>query len=79
MGPEITAGLPASLTAIGLYSGIISVVGMACCSFVSLWERRWRAEEPTESAPRTKAPTPDSGPHKPIDSGQLRRDLLSSN
>ncbi len=79
MGPEITAGLPASLTAIGLYSGIISVVGMACCSFVSLWERRWRAEQPADSAPRPNFPTPDSGPLKPVDAGQLRSDFLSSN
>ena len=79
MGTEITAGLPASLSAIGLYSGIISVVGMACCSIVSMWERRIRADDLAEAALLPAAPAPDFAPPTPMDAGQLRADFLSRN
>ena len=80
MGTEITAGLPASLTAIGLYSGIISVVGIACCSLVSVCERRLRFEDKRSSpAPQVNSAAPAAGKIRPVETDQLRADFLSRN
>jgi hypothetical protein len=78
MGSEITAGLPASLTAIGIYSGIISAVGIACCSFVSVWEKRLRLEERRASSP-PRIEVPSSASLKPVETSSLRNDFLSRN
>ena len=77
MGPEITAGLPASLTAIGLYTGIISAIGLGCCCLVSIYERRLQSDAAPESAPAR--PSLSKSTLRQVEAKGLRNDFLSRN
>ena len=79
MGPEITAGLPASLTAIGLYTAAISVIGLACCSFVSIYERRLVKDSGATPEAARITPTLPVSSLRQVEAKGLRDDFLSRN
>lgn len=79
MGPEITTGLPASLTAIGLYTGIISAIGLGCCCLVSIYERRLQSENGDAGEPAPHHPILSKSALRRVQADRLRDDFLSRN
>jgi hypothetical protein len=79
VGPEVTAGLPASLTAIGLYTGIISAIGLGCCCLVSIYERRLQSDAAATAESARARPALSNSTLRQVEAKGLRNDFLSRN